>query len=134
MSNLLTNQQAPLSSAALNETLHQQVEHLVRQFNTLITLASSGSSSSQPGSPSEGQSSSQGHVPPSLPSAAVQTYRITAETQALITSIESLTALTRRMKEAWVFGELETIGASKDGEERTEKTVREVVEGFLRSG
>ena len=126
MSNIFTNPQAPLSTADLAEALHEQIEYLIRQFGKLVSLASPQIPSTPPESPLDEATPAENQTT-SLPSAAVQAYGIAAETQAFITNIENLTTLTRRMKEAWVFGELQTIGASKDVEEATEKTAREIV-------
>lgn len=132
MSNIFTNPQAPLSTADLTEGLHQQIEYLIRQFGKLVSLASPQNPSTPSEIPSD-QATPAENLTTSLPSAAVQAYGIAAETQAFITNIENLTTLTRRMKEAWVFGELETIGASKNVEERIEKMVREIMTSLKKS-
>ena len=132
MSNIFANPQAPLSTADLSEGLHQQIEYLIRQFGKLVSLASPQNPSTPPESPPDEATPAENHT--SLPSAAVQAYMIAAETQAFITNIENLTTLTRRMKEAWVFGELDTIGASKDVEEATQRIAREVAASLTKPG
>ena len=139
MSNIFANPQAPLSTADVTEALHQQIEYLIRQFGKLVSLASplnpsTSSPPPPPESPSDEAIPAAENYTTSLPSAAVQAYVIAAETQAFITNIENLTTLTRRMKEAWMFGELDTIGASKDVEEATQRIAREVAASLMKPG
>jgi Surfeit locus protein 5 subunit 22 of Mediator complex len=58
------------------------------------------------------------------------------ETAALIRAAEDLTALTRRLKELWLFGQLNTLGPSAvDGRvEAKAREVAELMENVLRPG
>lgn len=67
---------------------------------------------------------------------ANETYQMQVETAGLIRAAEDLTALTRRLKELWLFGQLDTLGPSA-AEGRADAKAREVAaltEGVLRSG
>ena len=64
-------------------------------------------------------------------SAAVGAYQLSVETAALTKAAEDILSLTRVLKEAWLFGKLQTVGTS-EAEKRTEETSAKVFEALER--
>lgn len=56
-------------------------------------------------------------------------YKLNVETAGLIRAAEDILSLTRVLKEMWLFGKLQTVGANK-AEERAEASARGVEEGL----
>lgn len=54
---------------------------------------------------------------------ATESLQIEVETAALVKAAEDITSLTRLLKEAWLFGQLDTIGPS-EAEGRTDEHAR----------
>ncbi|KAL4764908.1 RNA polymerase II mediator complex head subunit MED22 [Aspergillus foveolatus] len=52
---------------------------------------------------------------------AVETYQLDVESTALIRAAEDILSLTRTMKEAWLFGKLDTLGEDESETKRREK-------------
>ncbi|KAI4134628.1 MAG: hypothetical protein LQ347_001353 [Umbilicaria vellea] len=87
------------------------VAQLLRQFENIIALA-----------PVEGANRN---------TTAVEAYQMEVGTAALVRAAEDILSLTRSLKEAWLFGQLDTIGESK-AEAKTEECAKSVVEGLGR--
>ncbi|KAJ5737145.1 uncharacterized protein N7483_002270 [Penicillium malachiteum] len=64
---------------------------------------------------------------PSYTSTAVETYQLDVESTALIRAAEDILALTRTMKETWLFGKLDTLGEDERDVERREKLEGDVL-------
>ncbi|KAJ6028051.1 hypothetical protein N7540_003627 [Penicillium herquei] len=64
---------------------------------------------------------------PSYTATAVETYQLDVESTALIRAAEDILALTRTMKETWLFGKLDTLGEDERDVERREKLEGDVV-------
>ncbi|MCJ1478181.1 hypothetical protein MMC13_006857 [Lambiella insularis] len=97
------------TSVALIERANADIAQLLRRFENIIALA--------PVSDHDPQTT------------AMETFQMEVETAALVRSAEDILSLTRSLKEAWLFGKLDTIGRS-EAEARTDRSAREVVEGF----
>ncbi|KAL9630155.1 MAG: hypothetical protein Q9164_006561 [Protoblastenia rupestris] len=63
--------------------------------------------------------------------AAVNAYQMGVETAALVRAAEDILSLTRVLKEAWLFGKLQTVGTS-EAEKRTEIAAGNVAEALTR--
>ena len=63
--------------------------------------------------------------------AAVRTYKMSVDSAALVQAAEDLLALTRILKEAWLFGKMQTVGTS-EAEKRTGVASAMVFEGLSR--
>ncbi|KAJ5365364.1 Mediator complex subunit Med22 [Penicillium concentricum] len=69
--------------------------------------------------------------------AAVEAFQIDVESTALIRAAEDLLALSRLMKELWLFGKLDTLGEDERDVQRREKlegdveAIRQALEGGL---
>ncbi|KAI5307275.1 hypothetical protein KEM56_001086 [Ascosphaera pollenicola] len=59
-------------------------------------------------------------------STAVETYQLDVESTALIRAAEDMLAITRMMKEAWLFGKLETLKEDERDVQRREKLEQDV--------
>ncbi|KAA6413870.1 MAG: mediator of RNA polymerase II transcription subunit 22 [Lasallia pustulata] len=99
------------SSGALLDRAGADVAQLLRQFENIIALA-----------PVEGAHRN---------TTAVEAYQMEVATAALVRAAEDMLALTRSLKEAWLFGKLDTVGESK-AEARTEECAKGVVKGLER--
>ncbi|KAJ5815655.1 hypothetical protein N7474_007432 [Penicillium riverlandense] len=64
---------------------------------------------------------------PSYTSTAVETYQLDVESTALIRAAEDILALTRTMKETWLFGKLNTLGEDERDVQRREKLEKDVL-------
>ncbi|MCJ1316735.1 hypothetical protein MMC15_002056 [Xylographa vitiligo] len=78
------------TSAALLDRANAPIAQLLRRFENIIALAPIST--------------------PSLTPTAVETYQMEVETAALVRAAEDILALTRALKEAWLFGRLDTLG------------------------
>ncbi|CAL5875192.1 uncharacterized protein PFLUO_LOCUS9496 [Penicillium psychrofluorescens] len=63
----------------------------------------------------------------SYTSTAVETYQLDVESTALIRAAEDILALTRTMKETWLFGKLDTLGEDERDVQRREKLEKDVL-------
>ncbi|KAH1304272.1 hypothetical protein KXW65_006677 [Aspergillus fumigatus] len=52
---------------------------------------------------------------------AVETYQLDVESTALVRAAEDILSLTRTMKEAWLFGKLDTLGEDEADVKRREQ-------------
>ncbi|PGG99913.1 hypothetical protein AJ80_09268 [Polytolypa hystricis UAMH7299] len=57
---------------------------------------------------------------------AIETYQLDVESTALIRAAEDILALTRTMKETWLFGKLDTLGEDERDVKRREKLEQDV--------
>ncbi|KAJ5132014.1 hypothetical protein N7448_006172 [Penicillium atrosanguineum] len=64
---------------------------------------------------------------PSYTATAVETYQLDVESTALIRAAEDILALTRTMKETWLFGKLDTLGEDDRDVQRREKLEKDVL-------
>ncbi|KAL8966381.1 MAG: hypothetical protein Q9197_006021 [Variospora fuerteventurae] len=62
--------------------------------------------------------------------AAVNAYKLDVETANLIRAAEDILALTRVLKEMWLFGKLQTVGMNEAAEEKAEASAQGVEEGL----
>ncbi|KAJ5171883.1 hypothetical protein N7492_004476 [Penicillium capsulatum] len=63
---------------------------------------------------------------PSYASTAVETYQLDVESTALVRAAEDILALTRTMKETWLFGKLDTLGENERDVQRREELEKNV--------
>ncbi|KAI9678945.1 MAG: hypothetical protein M1829_001930 [Trizodia sp. TS-e1964] len=111
---------APITQASLLDRQSKSIATLLQRFENIVALASVDDAP--------------------LPSTAVATYQIEVHTAALrqIRAAEDLCALTRAMKEMWLFGPLAPLGlgarerAVERGVESDVRAVAGVLEGLLR--
>ncbi|KZF21507.1 hypothetical protein L228DRAFT_261673 [Xylona heveae TC161] len=81
------------SSSVLLDRVGVDTVQLLRRFENIIALA-----------PIEGKDRN---------GTAMEAYQMEVETAALVRAAEDVLSLTRSLKEAWLFGELKTIGESE---------------------
>lgn len=62
----------------------------------------------------------------SLTSSAIETYQLEVESTALVRAAEDILALTRTLKEMWLFGKLDTLGEDERDRERREQLEKDV--------
>ncbi|KAI9803275.1 MAG: hypothetical protein M1825_002066 [Sarcosagium campestre] len=98
------------TSAALLDRTNNDVVQLLKRFENIIALAPSGGRSRN--------------------ATAVEAYQMEVETAALVRAAEDLLSLTRSMKEAWLFGRLQTVADRKEAAEGDNKDVQAVVDGL----
>ncbi|KAG5304210.1 hypothetical protein I7I50_11230 [Histoplasma capsulatum G186AR] len=63
----------------------------------------------------------------SFTSTAIETYQLDVESTALIRAAEDILSLTRSMKEAWLFGKLDTLGENERDVQRREALERDAL-------
>ncbi|KAJ5787997.1 hypothetical protein N7457_002987 [Penicillium paradoxum] len=95
----------PTAKALLNR-LDGNISQLLQRFENIVAIATADNSS---------------HT-----STAVESYQIDVESTALIRAAEDLLAMTRLMKELWLFGKLDTIGEDERDVQRREKLEEDV--------
>ncbi|KAJ5986410.1 hypothetical protein N7451_010775 [Penicillium sp. IBT 35674x] len=105
-----------LTAKALHSRINTNVSQLLQRFENIMATATVQN--------------------PSHTATAVETYQLDVESTALIRSAEDILALTRAMKEMWLFGQLDTIGEDERDVERREKLDKDVlaVEEALKEG
>ncbi|KZZ95230.1 hypothetical protein AAP_01718 [Ascosphaera apis ARSEF 7405] len=59
-------------------------------------------------------------------STAIETYQLDVESTALIRAAEDILVITRMMKEAWLFGKLETLKEDERDVQRREKLEEDI--------
>ncbi|KAI9874990.1 MAG: hypothetical protein M1830_009051 [Pleopsidium flavum] len=99
------------TSGALLDRAGADVAQLLKRFENLVALA-----------PVSGRDRN---------TTAVEVYQIEIETAALIRAAEDILSLTRSLKEAWLFGQLNTLGESKAAL-KTDEDAKVVAEGLQR--
>ncbi|MCJ1247996.1 hypothetical protein MMC30_005211 [Trapelia coarctata] len=97
------------SSGALIDRANLNIAQLLRRFENIVALA-----------PVESHDRN---------TTAVEAYQMEVETAGLVRAAEDILSLTRSLKEAWLFGQLDTIGKG-EAEQRTEECATAVVEGL----
>jgi len=96
------------TSAALLDRANAPIAQLLRRFENIIALAPISTHDRN--------------------TTAVETYQMEVETAALVRAAEDILSLTRALKEAWLFGRLDTLGRGEG--ERAEESARGVVAGL----
>ncbi|OJJ50558.1 hypothetical protein ASPZODRAFT_11426 [Penicilliopsis zonata CBS 506.65] len=89
------------TAKALHNRINANVSQLLQRFENIMATATVDNSS---------------HA-----STAVETYQLDVESTALIRAAEDILALTRMMKETWLFGKLDTLGEDERDIKRREK-------------
>ncbi|KAI9782318.1 MAG: hypothetical protein M1816_001931 [Peltula sp. TS41687] len=87
------------TSTALLERTSNDVVQLLKRFENIIALSPVRNSNHNRSS-----------------TTAVEAYQMEVETAALVRAAEDLLSLTRALKEAWLFGRLNTIGQRGEGD------------------
>ncbi|KAJ5542523.1 hypothetical protein N7535_004945 [Penicillium sp. DV-2018c] len=82
--------ETPLTPQAMHNRINANISQLLQRFENIIATAAAENT---------------GHT-----STAVESYQMGVDTSALIHAVEDLHALTRTMKELWLFGKLDTLG------------------------
>ncbi|KAI9780461.1 MAG: hypothetical protein M1839_006735 [Geoglossum umbratile] len=99
------------TSTALLERSGTYVIQLLKRFEAILALA-----------PVEGKDRN---------ATAVEAYEIEVQTAALVRSAEDILSLTRSLKEAWLFGQLNSVGGTQ-GTPQTDDDARAVGEALQR--
>ncbi|KAL8745793.1 MAG: hypothetical protein Q9190_002102 [Brigantiaea leucoxantha] len=102
------------TSAALLERANTDIAQLLRRFENLIEYNPDST--------------------PSLNATAVNTFQLQVESSALVRAAEDILSLTRILKEYWLFGKLDTVGATGEAEKRAEEAAKRVEEKLGRLG
>nr|KMM65730.1 hypothetical protein CPAG_02073 [Coccidioides posadasii RMSCC 3488] len=63
---------------------------------------------------------------PSHTASAIETYQLDVESTALVRAVEDILALTRTMKELWLFGKLDMLGEDERDVRRREQLDKDV--------
>ncbi|MCJ1479910.1 hypothetical protein MMC06_000064 [Schaereria dolodes] len=100
------------STNQIPDRANANVAQLLKRFENIIALA-----------PVEGHDRN---------STAVEAFQMEVETAALIKAAEEILSLTRSLKEAWLFGQLDTIGDSP-AQGKTEEHATAVVNGLVQA-
>ncbi|KAL1957197.1 hypothetical protein VTO42DRAFT_6231 [Malbranchea cinnamomea] len=94
------------TSRSLQNRINADITQLLQRFENIMATATVDSAS---------------HT-----ETAIETYQVDVESTALIRAAEDILALTRTMKETWLFGKLETLGEDERDEKRREQLERDV--------
>ncbi|KAJ5087885.1 surfeit locus protein 5 subunit 22 of mediator complex-domain-containing protein [Penicillium angulare] len=95
------------SSKVLHHRINTDISQLLQRFENIMATATVEN--------------------PSYTSSAVETYQLDVESTALIRAAEDILALTRTMKETWLFGNLNTLGEDERDVQRREKLEKDAV-------
>ncbi|KAJ5605542.1 hypothetical protein N7510_008323 [Penicillium lagena] len=95
------------SAKALQSRINADISQLLQRFENIMATATVDN--------------------PSYTSTAVETYQLDVESTALIRAAEDILALTRTMKETWLFGKLNTLGEDERDVQRREKLEKDVL-------
>ncbi|KAA8652416.1 RNA polymerase II mediator complex head subunit MED22 [Aspergillus tanneri] len=101
------------SSKVLHNRINTNVSQLLQRFENIMATATVDSTS---------------HT-----ATAVETYQLDVESTALVRAAEDILALTRTMKETWLFGKLDTLGEDESEVKRREELEKNaaVIEGVI---
>ncbi|KAJ5921162.1 hypothetical protein N7466_009488 [Penicillium verhagenii] len=97
----------PLTRAPSTDRINTDISQLLQRFENIMATATVDN--------------------PSYTSTAVETYQLDVESTALIRAAEDILALTRTMKETWLFGKLDTLGEDARDVQRREKLENDVL-------
>ncbi|RHZ43181.1 RNA polymerase II mediator complex head subunit MED22 [Aspergillus thermomutatus] len=89
------------SSKALHNRINANISQLLQRFENIMATATVENTS---------------HT-----ATAVETYQLDVESTALVRAAEDILSLTRTMKEAWLFGKLDTLGEDEADVKRREQ-------------
>ncbi|KAJ5143622.1 uncharacterized protein N7515_002409, partial [Penicillium bovifimosum] len=90
-----------LTPQVMHNRINANISQLLQRFENIIATAAAENTS---------------HT-----STAVESYQMDVDTSALIHAAEDLHALTRTMKELWLFGKLDTLGEDERDVQRREQ-------------
>ncbi|TQB75106.1 hypothetical protein MPDQ_003652 [Monascus purpureus] len=96
-----------LTSKSLHNRINTDISQLLQRFENIMATATVENSN---------------HA-----STAVETYQLDVESTALIRAAEDILSLTRSMKEAWLFGKLNTLGEDERDVKRREGLERDAL-------
>ncbi|OJD24498.1 hypothetical protein ACJ73_04134 [Blastomyces percursus] len=102
------------TSRALQARINTNIAQLLQRFENIMATATVNNTS--------------------FTSTAIETYQLDVESTALIRAAEDILSLTRTMKEAWLFGKLDTLGEDerdvqrREGLERDAQAVKSAIE------
>ncbi|BDD63062.1 hypothetical protein MAP00_008008 [Monascus purpureus] len=103
----LTKMDSQLTSKSLHNRINTDISQLLQRFENIMATATVENSN---------------HA-----STAVETYQLDVESTALIRAAEDILSLTRSMKEAWLFGKLNTLGEDERDVKRREGLERDAL-------
>ncbi|KAJ5684568.1 surfeit locus protein 5 subunit 22 of mediator complex-domain-containing protein [Penicillium maclennaniae] len=95
------------TAKALHNRINADISQLLQRFENIMATATVNN--------------------PSYTATAVETYQLDVESTALIRAAEDILALTRTMKETWLFGKLDTLGENDRDVQRREKLETDVL-------
>ncbi|GKZ82394.1 hypothetical protein AnigIFM56816_007206 [Aspergillus niger] len=130
------------SSKALHYRINTNISQLLQRFENIMATATVSSPhplaiyTNRIITNPEIQTESTSHT-----STAVETYQLDVESTALVRAAEDILALTRTMKETWLFGKLDTLGEDEADVKRREElemnaeAIQKAIEdgGFLKA-
>ncbi|EAW06388.1 RNA polymerase II mediator complex head subunit MED22 [Aspergillus clavatus NRRL 1] len=100
-----------LSSKALHNRINTNISQLLQRFENIMATATGHSTLTD-----LSQVDNTSHT-----ATAVETYQLDVESTALVRAAEDILALTRSMKETWLFGKLDTLGEDESDTKRREE-------------